>query len=234
MKKEALWVVILEDQKGDSDRLSDFIRQYAKEKKKEIVVSVFRDGKDLLAGFKDGFDVLFMDIELPTLNGMDTAQEVRKRRSLRPLAIVLEVDAMGFMLKPVHYYLFENYLTRAIARAKRIEEQRVGSSISLGSGANLKKVFCDDILYIVKDKNYIEYHLKGEEPFKERGSMKDVLPRFEKTTLKQCQSGCLVNLMHVKRKEGNDVFMDDEAVFTISLPFRKDFTQQLLDYLRGI
>ena len=64
--------------------------------------------------------------------------------------------------------------------------------------------------------------------------MKDVLPRFEKTTLKQCQSGCLVNLMHVKRKEGNDVFMDDEAVFTISLPFRKDFTQQLLDYLRGI
>ena len=244
MKNGALWVVVLEDQKEDSDRLTGFIRQFAKEHDRKIEVTIFRSGRDLLDGYKEGMDVLFMDIELlPGLNGMDTAQELRKRDAFVPIIFTTnmaqyalkgyEVDAIGFMVKPVHYYLLENYLTRAIARNRWMEEQKAGSIVTLGSGASLKRVATDDILYIVKDKNYIIYHMKDEE-YRERGTMKDVLPRFEKTSLKQCQSGCLVNLRYVKKKEGNDVFMEDGEIFAVSLPFRKDFTQQLLDYLRGV
>ena len=63
--------------------------------------------------------------------------------------------------------------------------------------------------------------------------MKDILPRFENTSIRQCSSGCMVNLRHVRQKVGNDVFVDDVCL-TISLPFRKTFTKDLMDYVRGM
>ena len=40
-------------------------------------------------------------------------------------------------------------------------------------------------------------------------------------------------LRYVQKKEGNDVYLRD-IVISITMPFRKTFTQELMDYMRGI
>lgn len=227
----------------DSQRLYGFIRKYAKEKNLSVEVSVFLDGTDLLAHYSKEFDVLFLDIELPTLSGMNTAQKIREMDAAVPIIFTTnmaqyaiqgyEVAALGFMLKPIPYFQFENYLTKAVQRCRKIQDLAENSMITLGGDRFFKRVSADEIVYIVKDKNYIEYHLESGETFRERGTFKDVLPRFEKTSIKQIGSGCMVNLRHVKKKDGNDVFIRD-MVFSITMPYRKSFTQDLMDYLRGI
>ena len=243
MKDGSFWIVITEDQEKDYQRLNSFIRQYGKEKGLPLTITGFTDGARLLEHYDRGFDILFMDIGLPQISGMDASRRVRQIDESIPIIFTTnmaqyaiqgyEVAAIGFMLKPVPYYQFENYLAKAIAMCRKKLTLQKNSIITLGGEKNFKRVSADDIMYIVKDRNYIDYHLSGEEVFRERGTFKDIIPRFQHTTIKQLGIGCMVNLRHVLKKEGNDVYLRD-VVFSITMPYRKTFTQDLMDYMRGI
>lgn len=242
MKNGAFWIAILEDTPRDSNRLKGFIERYAQENGIEVKTTLYSDGPDLLENYNRDFDVLFLDIELPTLNGMTVAERIRKKDSFIPIIFTTnlaqyaikgyEVDALGFMVKPVSYALFTNYFTKAIAKCKRNEKLKEKRVIALGGSSNFRKVFLDDIIYIVKDGNYIVYQFTDQQIFRERGTMKNALPRFENTSIKQCSSGCMVNLRYVSKLVGSDVYLR-EMVFPVSLPFRNSFAQDLMDYVRG-
>ena len=243
MKNGSFWVAVLEDMPRDSDRLKGFISRYAQEHDIGVEVTVFRDGPELLEQYNRDFDILFLDIELPTLDGMTVSERVRERDSFIPIIFTTnlaqyaikgyEVNALGFCVKPVSYSLFSNYFTKAIERCRRNEKLKGNNMIVLGGGAFFVKVYFDDIVYIVKDKNYIVYHLANQEDFKERGTMKDILMRFENTSIRQCSSGCMVNLRHVNKLGDGNVYLNG-ITFPVSLPFRKPLTQGLMDYIRGV
>lgn len=241
MKGDALWVVILEDNPEDSNRLETFLQRFATEHQRKIVISVFRDGIDLLDAMNSGFDVLFMDIELLQMNGMKTARKLRKLDTLIPIIFVTnlaqyaikgyEVDAVGFMVKPISYYPFEHNMQKAL----KLCEKNLGGSedyvIEL-SFNKFKRVPIDEIVYVIKDKNYVVYVLSSGEEIRERETMKEVEERFQNTTVKKCASGCLVNLKYVKKKDKNTVYLPDIA-FPITRTCRDSFTEALMDYIRG-
>lgn len=242
MKNGVFWIAVLEDTPRDSNRLKGFIDRYAQEHGIEVKTTVFSDGPDLLENYNRDFDVLLLDIELPTLNGMTVSERIREKDSFIPIIFITnlaqyairgyEVDALGFMVKPVSFVLFSNYFTKAIAKCRRNEKLKENRVIALGGANNFRKVFFDDIIYIVKDRNYIVYQFTNQQTFKERGTMKNVLPRFENTSIKQCSSGCMVNLRHVSKLVGGDVHLQG-IVFPVSLPFRNSFAHDLMDYIRG-
>ena len=243
MKDGNFLIAVTEDQETDFQRLNSMIRRYAQEHSQPLSVVRFSDGGQLLEQYDQRFDLLFMDIGLPQISGMAASLKVRQMDEMIPIIFTTnmaqyavqgyEVGAMGFMLKPVAYVQLENYLSKAIAVCRRNQLLAEHSILVLGGERNFRRVSADDIVYIVKDKNYIVYHLNGQESFRERGTFKDVIPRFEDTTIRQVGSGCMVNLRYVKKKEGNDVYLPD-VVFSITMPFRKSFTQELMNYMRGV
>ncbi len=243
MKNSKLWVVILEDRPSDSQRLESFIQKYASEKELQVEVSIFSEGSKLIEEYDNRFDVLFVDIELPGISGMKTAEKVREKDSVIPIIFTTnmaqyavqgyEVAALGFMLKPIPYFQFEKYFSKAVAKCKKNRELLETSMLSLGNNRMFKYVSVDEIVYIIKDRNYIEYHFVNHEFFRERGTFRDVLPKFEKTSIKQISSGCMVNLRYVQKKNVNDVYVMD-MVFSVTMPYRKSFTQDLMDYMRGV
>lgn len=126
------------------------------------------------------------------------------------------------------------YLARALTKCQRNKKLKQNSVITITTASgSMKQLYVDEIRYVVKDKNYIVYNLRSGEQIKERGTMKDIIPRFENTTLKQCTSGCLINLRYIEQKVGNEVYLSD-IVFSIAMPFRKTFTKELMDYVRGM
>ena len=236
MKNGAFWVAVLENMPQDCDRLIGFIEMYAQQNGIKTETTVFCDGPDLLNSYDDNFDVLLLEIELPTLDGMTVAEQVREKDPLVPIIFTTnlaqyaikgyDVDALGFLVKPVDYAPFANFFARAIAKCRRNE-----NVVVLGGPNSFRKVHVNDIIYIAKDKNYIVYQLIGRESFRVRGAMKNVFLRFENTPIKQCSSGCMVNLRYVTGLERNNVHLG-EIVFPISMPFRKPFAQDLMDYIK--
>ena len=65
-------IAVVEDNDAMRAQLCGFIAQYAQESGHQLDVTAFSDGAQLVEPYRPGFDIIFLDIEMPTLGGMPT------------------------------------------------------------------------------------------------------------------------------------------------------------------
>ena len=70
-------IAIVEDDKSALDVLKGFLLKFEEANNLQFSITSFNNGLDLLDEYPS-YDVLFMDIELPFINGMDVCRKVRK------------------------------------------------------------------------------------------------------------------------------------------------------------
>lgn len=240
MPNRKRYVAIVEDNAADADRLLRHIARYQKETQNEFITTVFKNGLDFLDAYHPGYDIIYMDIELPGLDGMKTAKRLRMTDPYVGLIFITnmaqyavkgyEVDALDFIVKPVEYFSFVEKMQKVFARLDRISDKRTYHMLELGSG-ELRKVACDDIYYILKDRNYIVY-TTGDGEFRVRGTMKAIEQEFKDSDIVKCANGCMVNLRHVQKKVRNVVYVNGMQ-FTVTAPYYDEFTKLLMEYFRG-
>ena len=124
-----LKIAVVEDQAEMREELCRFVRQYAAEHGLQAEVSSFEDGAAAAENYELGWDILFMDVEMPGLDGFRTAEKIRAVDPDVVLVFVTnmaqyairgyEVDALDYVLKPVNYYQFSTKLSRAVQRVQR-------------------------------------------------------------------------------------------------------------------
>ena len=142
-------IAIVEDQEETRECLNRFVRQYAEEQGVQVEISLITDGSEIAEHYTPGFDIIFMDVEMPRLDGFAAAEAIRAVDAEVVLVFVTnmaqyairgyEVDALDYVLKPVNYYQFCTKLSRAIQRVQRrrggqVVLQLAGSGIQLLSG----------------------------------------------------------------------------------------------------
>ena len=71
-------VAIVEDMDANIAVLQNYLERYGQEHHTVIQHSSFKDGMDFIAGYRPVWDLIVLDIEMPLLNGMDTARQMRK------------------------------------------------------------------------------------------------------------------------------------------------------------
>ena len=114
--KMAIQIAIVEDDKLASDTIKEYILRYGKENSLQFGISQYSDAVGLLDQYSAEYDIIFMDIQMPYMNGMDAAHRLRTldqkvilifTTSLAQYAIEgYSVDAMAYLLKPINYYEF--------------------------------------------------------------------------------------------------------------------------------
>ena len=122
-----LKIAVVEDQQEVRDELCRFIRQYAAENSLQVEVLPIEDGAVIAEHYEPGYDIIFMDVEMPGLDGFGAAEKIRAVDADAVLVFVTnmaqyaikgyEVDALDYVLKPVNYYQFCTKLSRAVQRA---------------------------------------------------------------------------------------------------------------------
>ena len=121
-------IALVEDEPEAADVLAAFIARYADEKGLELAVTRFGNAMDFEMTHQH-FDLVFMDIQMPGINGMEAAQLMRTYDSETPIIFVTnlaqyavkgyEVDALDFIVKPVTYFNFRMRMDKAMRRIRR-------------------------------------------------------------------------------------------------------------------
>ena len=233
---------IVEDDDRDLARLTRFIDQYSNEKQTEIQTTIFRDGLDFVEAYKPIYDLVLMDVEMPHLDGLKTAKHMREMDAQVPLIFITrmaqyaingyEVAAIDYVVKPVSYGTLATKIEHAIHFA---EEQRFRQDdyLFLNLGADsYRKISTRDILYIVKDHNYLRYVTRDEE-FRVRGTLKDMEDRFNGTSIIKCANGCMVNLRHIEQKVRNTIYIGGIQL-TVTKQCQEEFTEKFMQFMRGV
>ena len=124
-----LKIAVVEDQQEVRDELCRFIRQYAAENSLQVEVLPIEDGAVIAEHYEPGYDIIFMDVEMPGLDGFGAAEKIRAVDADAVLVFVTNmaqyaikgysVGALDYVLKPVPYFAFSQQLQKAVNQLAR-------------------------------------------------------------------------------------------------------------------
>lgn len=226
----------MEDDPADSGALSALLTRYGRENGADLDVAVFHDPVMFLERYAANYEIVFLDIEMPELDGMKAAQKLRAKDETAVLVFVTRmaqfavqgyrVNALDFIVKPANYYTLSLTMKNALASVERAARENV--LIPLRGG--IERLSAKNILYVEVRKHTLVYHTtRGD--YERYGALKSVESELKKLKFTKCNSCFLVNPRHVKRIRDYTVIVGDDELL-ISHPRKKDFMNDLIDYFK--
>lgn len=206
-------------------------------KDEKIEILTFSSGEEFLAHYQvnKNIDIIFLDILMKNVNGMEVAKRIRKRdskmiifflTSIKHYAIEgYNVNASGYLLKPVEHNKLKRELLKAIDKIKRDRNQFIIEKNDSG----LYKIYFDEIVYIETSSRNTVIHLLNEDIVSYK-SMKKHLEVLGKNHFFRIHEAYIVNLKYIKKVLGYDIELSNGTVLNVSKKRKKDFMSRLSSY----
>lgn len=225
-------VAVIEDDMNEADNLKKALARYQEETKEDIQVYHFEEAEKLLQNYKPVYDVIFMDIELPMMSGMDAAAEVRKLDDKVVIIFVTnmvkyavqgyKVGALDYFIKPVSYY---DLRLRMEQVHMSLENKIPVVAIPLPDG--VKSVLSSKIYYIEIMNHQLTYHTAdGDYSVSSGVSLSKLEAQYYEMGFIRCSSSYLVNVSWCTELKSDTVKVGNN-ILKISRGMKKDFVSSL-------
>lgn len=233
---EEVIIAICDDLEAERIGLARMVQSYARQHGQKVRLRLFSSGESLLAalGGREPIQLLFLDIYMPGLSGVETARRLRAAGS--DLAIIFattsqdhgldsfEVRATDYLVKPFWEEDVAACLDWFFTHVP--EPLRVLPVYSEGEWQNLT---LSHIYYIDVYGHQSRIHTPRGMVVTRRG-LDDLEAAIDSRDFLRCHRSFLVNLNHVEGIEGNDFRMDDQTLVPISLANVTKVRGQFIDW----
>ena len=234
-----LKITILEDQPDQAERLSAMLNRYsAAHEDFSYSLQYYDQSIQLLTEYHCDTDVLFLDIQLPDMLGIDVAKRIRAIDDRVMIIFITmltqyaiegySVGAFDYVLKPVRYEEFSAKLDRA---CRILSHRSTAMTIDVRTKEEVRRISVDDITYIEISNHDVMIHTP-QDIYKQWGNLKTYEEMLGGVHFVRCNACYLVNLKYVKGIHGDVVQVHQEGL-TISKSKRKDFMAAVARYKGG-
>ncbi len=227
---------IAEDDSAGYERLNGYLERYAAEHGVDFRVARFSDGVGLLDGYRSAYDILFLDIEMPFMDGMTLAKRIREIDKVVTIIFVTNmkqyavsgysVGALDFIVKPVSYYDFALKMGRALEAV----ESRREFDLTVYTGQAYGRISTKDLLYVEVTGHSLLFHTTNG-VWKGLSTMTETENKLSGVPFLRCNNCYLINPRFIRIVNGNSVVMRNGDELAISRPRKKEFMAKLADWL---
>ena len=230
-------IIIVEDDDGDAKLLADLLDECARGSGAEISVRRFSDSQRFFAECPEDADVVFLDICMPGLSGIDAARKIRETNSRIIIVFVTNmvqyavegysVQASDFIVKPAT----EVSVGRVFKKVAALAEMNINKQLTIEDSVsgNVSRVELKDILYIEICRHKLTWHTKNGN-ISNWGTLDSVQEKLPKKMFSRSHVSYLVNLEHVGKLAKDSVTVGDE-ILPVSRSQKKIFYADLARYL---
>ena len=228
-------VAIVDDEKVIREQIKKLAVKY----EPECNVKAYETGEELLAeGNK--YDVVYLDIQMEGMNGIDTARALREKQEDTVLIFVtgvkdyvfeaFDVAAFHYLLKPIEESKFAEVFDRA---AKEAEKRKEKGQKQLFIKTRQRNITLEqkNILYIENRGRKAEIHTV-DETIEIYAAMVE-LEKHLGGEFYRCHRGYLVNMAYITEYSNDSIRLSDGE--SIYLPKEKynEFVKEYMRYLRN-
>lgn len=229
---EMYQIAICDDEPTICEMVSDVVREWSQ----DIMISCFNSGEELLAAY-DSFDVIFLDIDMKGIDGIETGRQIRERdhetkivylTSYRDyVAGAFEVHAFQYLLKPISPVRLHQILEELFRYVKKVDKQKI---LDFHTNEGVVCVDAAEICYFEFTNRKIKM-VTLQNVYQMTGKISSIYARTCSMGFSMPHKSFVVNLLHVKNVRNLDIFMDNGDMIPLSQKKQKEWKQELTNYL---
>ena len=232
-----LEIAVCDDDKTEIELLENMIRRYCEEKRVQSIITSYLNGNDLLSSPKK-FHIIFLDIQMENLDGIQAAMELRKCDKHVKIIYVTNysnyqvdaftVRAFGYVVKPITYEIICKQLDDFM------EYSQAGESIftfTFDTNIGMKTIDSKDIFYFESCNHKIEIVTK-ERTYKITDSISNILNNFKPYGFSMPHKSFVINFQYVSSIKGYDVLLTSGDHIPISQKRAVQFKEEFHAYLK--
>ncbi len=199
-------------------------------------IDLFRSGQTFLREFKSlPYDLVFLDIEMPEMDGITTAKKLRKLHRDVPIIFLTshieyalegyEVNALRYFTKPVDPGKLRSVLSAVVERIRR---QRV---LWIKTDMGEQKLSIGDILFMeAQNQNILIYTVK--EAYSVRYNLGNYERELSQDGFFRIHRGYLASLAHIKSMGKGEVTLDNNTILPVSRNREKELREALFAHIQ--
>ena len=230
-------VAIVEDEAAAAAALEECLMRYEPNTGEKFSVTRYDSAEKLLQDAHDSFELLFLDIKLPGMNGLEAAKRLRRRDSSALIVFVTsmaqlavygyEVEAADYIVKPLVYESFALKMKRIVRRLLNGRRHRV----TVCSAEGVHVFDASKICYVEVIGHHLIYHTDDGD-VDVCGKLSEAEKELAPYGFALCNRCYLVNLGRVGKVEGDYVMLEGQKLL-VSRRKRREFTEKLSRYVGG-
>ena len=201
---------------------------------------------DVLA--REPVDLLFLDIQMPDLNGMELAHAIDTDRTRVIFTTAFkdyafesyEVNALDFLLKPIRYIKFQAAVEKArnyfamkesantAASQPSLPSNKEDDFIFLRADGELHQIALARILYVEGMKDYLKFFIEGErKPIITHMTMTAAEEMLPEAGFMRINRSYIVSLSHIRSIDRNDCVYIGEQIIRVTEAYKEQFNQYI-------
>lgn len=231
-------IAVCDDAKNMVENMAKNLEEYRLETGKELRVFTYYNGEELLANYNYKVDILFLDIKMPGINGIQVAEKIRQKDQ-KVIIIFLtslvqyaldgyKVHAANYLIKPITKNRLKMELDHWISKLVQSEDPYI--TVHNDNG-NYK--------ILLKSISYIETYNRNLMIHTDQGNivcywkLKEMENKIGKYGFVRNHSSFIVNLFYVSNIEKMDIKLITGERIPIGKSKKKEFMSQLASYWGG-
>ncbi|NMS89073.1 response regulator transcription factor [Clostridioides difficile] len=229
-------IAVCEDEKETQLLIVDYLANILKNISIEYEIQKYLSGEELLESNLKDIDILFLDIKMEKLNGMDTARKIREVGNEMEIIFITslidsiqegyEVRAYRYLLKPIE---FEELKKHVLTCIKDIEINK-DSYIAIKNKSNTYKIYLNQIKYIEVQKKDMIIHTINKN-FDIKYSLSKIEKELNLSRFVRCHKSFIVNLNYVENIKYNIAILESGEEVPISRYRYKEVKEKFLKFL---
>lgn len=223
------------------NQLSKIIKEISSSNNIDVDITSFESGESLVdfcSKHTNHFDILFLDILMNGINGITTAERIRKTYPDIYIIFVTiskeyaldsySVNAYSYILKP---FDFDSIKSKFFELYEKIEFNKK-NVIYVKNNQDIYTIYLDEVIYFESNLRKITAHIKNGNKISFYNKMSNLEKELTDNLFLRCHRSFFVNLIYIKSIVSNDLITTNNEYLPISKKYLNSTRELFTEYIK--